>query len=205
MEFIFENVGKAFDFVYNNVIEPALDAFGKAYEFVFDNFIKPISDFITGAFENVSENAENIFTFISDFIKDTSENLVGFVKTPINTIIDFVNGLINSLNTIQIDLPPVPFVGFAGASFGVNIPNIPRLAEGGIVMPRPGGVLANIAEAGQPEAVIPLDRARGIGGETTINVNVNAGVGTDPVSVGRAVVDAIKRYESTSGKVFASA
>lgn len=32
-----------------------------------------------------------------------------------------------------------------------------QLAEGGIVMPRPGGVQATIGEAGQAEAVIPLD------------------------------------------------
>jgi len=205
MNFIFEGVGKAFDFVYNNVIEPALDAFGKAYEFVFENFIEPISDFITGAFEGVSENAKNIFTFISDFIKDTFENLVGFVKGPINSIIDFVNGLINSLNTIKIDLPPIPFFGFPGASFGVSIPNIPQLAEGGIVMPRPGGVLANIAEGGQAEAVIPLDRAGQFGGGNTINIEVNAGMGSDPVAVGREVVNAIKRYEATNGRVFVGA
>lgn len=31
-------------------------------------------------------------------------------------------------------------------------------ADGGIVMPRPGGIFANIGEAGKAEAVIPLDR-----------------------------------------------
>lgn len=41
-----------------------------------------------------------------------------------------------------------------------------QLAEGGIVMPRPGGIQATIGEGGQPEAVIPLDRASefGMGG-----------------------------------------
>jgi len=39
----------------------------------------------------------------------------------------------------------------------------------------------------------------------TFNVTVNAGLGSDPVSIGRGVVDAIKRYESVSGKVFATA
>ena len=34
---------------------------------------------------------------------------------------------------------------------------IPRLARGGIIMPRPGGTLVDVAEAGYPEAVIPLD------------------------------------------------
>ena len=43
------------------------------------------------------------------------------------------------------------------------------LAEGGVVMPRPGGVQATIAEAGVPEAVIPLDKMGGMGG-VTINV-----------------------------------
>lgn len=40
---------------------------------------------------------------------------------------------------------------------------------------------------------------------SSFNITINAGTGTDPVSVGRAVVDAIKRYEATNGKVFASA
>jgi SLT domain-containing protein len=44
------------------------------------------------------------------------------------------------------------------------------MAEGGIVMPRPGGTLAQIGEAGHPEAVIPLDRMRGGMGNITINV-----------------------------------
>jgi hypothetical protein len=42
-------------------------------------------------------------------------------------------------------------------------------------------------------------------GGNTFNITVNAGAGTDPVSTGRAIVDAIKRYESVSGRVFATA
>ncbi len=37
-------------------------------------------------------------------------------------------------------------------------PPPPELAEGGIVMPRPGGTLVRVAEAGMPEPVIPLNR-----------------------------------------------
>ena len=40
---------------------------------------------------------------------------------------------------------------------------------------------------------------------SNINITINAGIGSDPVSIGRGVVDAIKRYESVSGKVFVSA
>jgi TP901 family phage tail tape measure protein len=37
------------------------------------------------------------------------------------------------------------------------------------------------------------------------NINVNAGMGADGAVIGREIVDAIKRYERTSGPVFASA
>jgi hypothetical protein len=37
------------------------------------------------------------------------------------------------------------------------------MAQGGIVKPKAGGTLARIGEAGQPEAVIPLNKARQMG------------------------------------------
>lgn len=66
--------------------------------------------------------------------------------------------------------PPFNFaaaglVGAAMAAQAANIAGVP-LAEGGIVLPRPGGTQATIGEAGQAEAVIPLDRMSefGMGG-----------------------------------------
>lgn len=66
--------------------------------------------------------------------------------------------------------PPFSFVaaglvGAAMAAQAAQIAGVP-LAEGGIVMPRPGGTQATIGEAGQAEAVIPLDRMGdfGLGG-----------------------------------------
>jgi len=75
-------------------------------------------------------------------------------------------------------------------NFG-EIPNvsIPRLADGGIVT---APTLALIGEAG-PEAVIPLNRAGGMGGNT-ITINVQ---GADP----NAVVQALQRYVRQSGPV----
>ena len=78
-----------------------------------------------------------------------------------------------------------------------------KLAKGGIVL---GPTTALIGESG-PEAVIPLsgaNSARGAMG-TTINITVNAGIGTSGSQVGQQIVDAIKKYERTSGAVFASA
>lgn len=83
-----------------------------------------------------------------------------------------------------------------------------KLAEGGIVMPRPGGTMATIGEAGQAEAVIPLDRLNSFvngGGGATYNISVSAGMGTDGATLGEQIVTAIRRYERTSGAVFAKA
>jgi len=83
------------------------------------------------------------------------------------------------------------------ASLGVEVP---AFAKGGIVT---GPTLALIGEAG-PEAVVPLSGRNG-GMGNTINLTVNAGMGADGASIGREIVDIIKRYERVSGPVFASA
>jgi len=101
----------------------------------------------------------------------------------------------NQIGTIR-----VPSVGQTTAPGQSPIP----MAEGGIVLPRPGGTLAQIGEAGQAEAVIPLDRLGNMGGNN-YNITINAGVGSDPVAIGRYVTEAIKKYERVSGKVFANA
>ena len=74
---------------------------------------------------------------------------------------------------------------------------IPMMGDGGIVS-RP--TLAIIGESG-PEAVVPLGRGMG----ANINITVNAGMGANGAQIGQEIVSAIKRYERSSGKVFASA
>jgi hypothetical protein len=59
-----------------------------------------------------------------------------------------------------------------------------------------------IGEAG-PEAVVPLSKMGG--GSKTYNITVNAGAGANGALLGKEIVDAIKRYERTSGPVFMSA
>jgi|GEM_PF-2774751 len=50
------------------------------------------------------------------------------------------------------------FSELEGIVSSISIPAPVLLAEGGVVMPKPGGTLAQIAEAGVPEVVLPLDR-----------------------------------------------
>jgi hypothetical protein len=144
-----------------------------------------------------------VFTGIGAIVKGALNGMLGFVEGYINFIISGINGLLGAINRVLS----------AGKAIGINLQvptiptlSIPRLAEGGIVMPRPGGVLANIAEGGQAEAVIPLNKMKDFGGGTTNNytINVNGGVGSG-ATIGKSIVDAIKAYERSSGAVWQGA
>jgi phage-related minor tail protein len=89
--------------------------------------------------------------------------------------------------------------GRSGLPNGFRSIGIPALAEGGLIK---GPMIGLIGEAG-PEAVIPLDKLDKGGNQ--FNITVNAGMGTNGRQVGEDIVAAIKRYERTSGPVFASA
>jgi hypothetical protein len=43
------------------------------------------------------------------------------------------------------------------------------------------------------------------GGSSTINLTVNAGMGTQGAEVGRQIVDALKAYERRNGSVYVAA
>jgi hypothetical protein len=52
--------------------------------------------------------------------------------------------------------------------------------------------------------IIPNNQTK-TGSVNNFNITVNAGIGTNPTQVGKEIVDAIKKFEKTSGPVFASA
>ena len=115
------------------------------------------------------------------------------IKTMLDVFKTVFNGIAsawnNTVGKISFSIPKwVP--GLGGKGF--DMPNIPMLADGGIVT---GPQLAMIGEAG-PEAVIPLSRMGefGMGGGGGITVNVH---GADP----QAVVDALRRYQRQNGFV----
>jgi hypothetical protein len=143
-----------------------------------------------------------VFEGLAGVAKGALNGILGFIEGYINFIIAGVNGLLTLINKV---------LG-AGKAIGINvqIPTIPkvaipRLAEGGIVMPRPGGVLANIAEAGQAEAVIPLDRLGQFGQRSgpVYNITVNGGISSGS-DIGRSVVNAIRDFERQSGSAWRS-
>lgn len=109
--------------------------------------------------------------------------------------------------------------GWAGST-NVNFGSTPSTPRGRLVGQANGGVtvkpgLSVIGEDG-PEimamprgaGVIPLDRIVSSDSKqagATYNISVTAGMGTDGAALGEQIVNAIRRYERTSGAVFARA
>ena len=170
-----------------------------------------VGKFFTTTFDAVA-------TFMAGIINGLStrfENFINTIISGLNGIISLANSALSLISTVtggavNIQVPKVPTVSIpkVAVKTPAKIPTkVPKLALGGIVMPQPGGVLANIAEAGQAEAVIPLskmDRYTNNKPQNVYNITVSGGVGSG-ATIGKAIVDQIKAYERTSGPVFAGA
>jgi hypothetical protein len=137
--------------------------------------------FIDGLFTAIKTGV----TASVDFLKGYLNTVLGFYKGIFNGIASLWNNSVGKLSFKAPDWIP----GFGGKGF--SVPNIPMLAEGGIVR---SPTLAMIGERG-PEAVVPLNRASGVGGVT---VNVTGGLATS-AEIGQAVVNAIRAYNRSAG------
>ena len=108
--------------------------------------------------------------------------LLGMVVSPVTGLAgNILRGLPDVGNLLNNGTTPKP----AGI-------NIPKMAEGGIVN---SPTLALIGEAG-PEAVVPLNKMRGMGGNITINISGGLGTSTD---IANAVYDNLRFYNQNVG------
>ncbi len=113
------------------------------------NVFGGLIDFITGVFTG---NWRKAWQGLADIFRGIADTLVAIIKAPLNGIIGLVNGAIKGLNKIKV---PSWVPGLGGK--GINIPQIPRLARGGII-DQP--TIAMVGEAGK-EAVMPLENNTG--------------------------------------------
>ena len=158
------------------VVEGLLDTIGDAVRSLaqtlssITTMLSGLITFITGVF---TKDWDKAWAGVKKIFGGWWDNISGLVRMPLNVIIDTINkflsalgsGLnaaINKINSISITIPSwVPKYG--GNTFGPNIgnvsmPQIPRLAQGGIVMSE---TLARIGEGGKKEAVLPLESNTG--------------------------------------------
>ena len=135
----------------------------------------------------------NLVDGVFKFLKTAVGIWVDGVKLYFGVVYDIFKTLFNGIaslwnNTVgKLSFKAPSWVPGIGGK-GFEVPNIPMLAEGGIVT---GPTLAMIGERG-PEAVVPLDRYRGGGGDIYVTVQ-----GGDP----NAIVDALRRYQRQNGSI----
>jgi phage-related protein len=125
-------------------------------------FLMPIITTVIGAFAGFIKFLPQIGTVfagvwngIVSFFKGIANWLIGLVEGMVNGMIDAINRFTKPFkDAIQA------VVKFFGGNIQIGIiphVSLPRLAKGGVVAPSPGGSLVNVAEAGRPERIEPLD------------------------------------------------
>ena len=128
------------------------------------------------------------FSLIYKGIKATMGFVADVITAPFKAAFRMVAWLWNNtVGKLSFTIPSwVPKIGGSG----FNVPDIPELAQGGIVT---SAQLIMAGEGGEPEAIIPLSKLAsmgfGGGGGNTITVNVNGG---DPNSIVRALQQYIR-------------
>jgi len=191
-----EILGILIKLVTNESFLSALGSIGKSFGTIAKNvgeFIKsPIVGFLLDLTAGVIITGLNILAAAMQAIANTFAAAVSAIQ---------------AFNSTKVIPKSIPTGGVSSYTQDNRTQKVPKFAEGGIVMPRAGGTLGIIGEAGIAEAVIPLDRLDKMtgGGSKNYNITVNAGMGADGGRIGQMIVDEIKKFERSNGPVFAGA
>jgi hypothetical protein len=145
-------------------------------------------------FDSVRKVVDTVFKGMLTGGKAVFDGLTKYFTAIFNIYKSLFNGIAKLWNgtvgKLEFEIPSwIPVIGGKGFS----VPEIPMLADGGIVT---GPTLAMIGERG-PEAVIPLS-GRGGGGMGNYTININGGLGSS-AEIGTAVVNAIRAFNRQNG------
>jgi phage-related protein len=139
----------------------ATQAFGRMFAAIFQAIGVAFSN-LGRAIGNVWDNIVDVFTGAVNAIAGVGRRIWDPLAKGFSDAINVIRGIWNAFarfwNSIQISVPAVdvPFLGRVGG-FNVGLPDLPHLAQGGIV---DHATLAVIGEKG-PEAVVPLSKGFG--------------------------------------------
>lgn len=145
--------------------------------------------------------AYNKFGWFRDGVNAVINFLIDGFELLVNGVIMLINGIIRAYNAVSFgdDIKTLGHVklghlggdnkGPSGADKS-RLDKMPKMAMGGIVN---SPTIAMIGEAG-PEAVIPLSKMNGMGGNTFV---IQTGVG-DPTAIGREIERIMQKYDRRS-------
>lgn len=144
------------------------------------NAFSAIYDHIVAPFQRAHDKVNEVMSGLASSVGGWFSGMLKSIKDGINIIIKPINKLIESYNK----LPNTP-----------DIPTIPYLAQGGIVT-KP--TIAMIGEAG-PEAVVPLNKAGGVGNTINIKVGLFAGTASELRAIAEKIAIEQNRLNSARG------
>ncbi|MFD1954302.1 hypothetical protein ACFSL6_08960 [Paenibacillus thailandensis] len=104
--------------LWNNIVSVVTD------EHRFDDFITYIRTTFTTAWRTSWEG-------VGDTLGEVWDGFIDVIRRPVNRVIDLINEFLDSLDRLSVDVPAIPGIT-DGFSFGFDVPNIPKLANGGI-------------------------------------------------------------------------
>lgn len=145
--------------IYEGSIKPTIDGI----KITFQGLISFITGVFSGDWTKAWEGAKTSFAGCFQALPD-------FAKGPLNLVISLANKAIAGLNSLGSFKIPDMVPGIGGQSVGINIPEIPMLAAGGIAT---GPSLAMVGEGREPEAILPLSRLGGMMGAAGPSISVN--------------------------------
>lgn len=186
--------------IMGNVVNGLFAAVEAVWNSIRDT-LNGVIDFVRGVFTG---DWERVWDGVVEIFSGIFGGIVNAVRVPFRAVAGIINAIIDAVNSISIDIPDwVPVVG--GAHFGLNLPHIPYLAEGGVV--RRGSAI--VGEAG-PElmtvlgnrtivqplpsryATAPRGQAAGAAVMPQININVYGAEGQDENALAEIIMRKIQ-------------
>lgn len=196
---LFENIITVVDRIIA-VVQEKFPVFGGVIQ-SFRDSLQPVIDGIKGVFSGLIDFIQNVFTgnwsaaweSVKSIFGNAFNALKGLAKAPLNAVISLINAAIGGLNKLHVSIPEwVPGVG--GKEFGINIPQIPLLATGGIAT-QP----SICGEGGYPEYVISTDpKYREQNQQTVLEAAKSIGALKEAGNEGNTVRNALKGFNGGS-------
>jgi len=124
---------------------------------IFTGIVKVIQSVVSPAFQGLAQLFATVFQGVAGVFKGVMNAVLGVLEGAINWMIDGINGLLGALNVVLAGIKTA-----TGGAINIKLSPLgkvkfPKLADGGTVMPSAGGSIVNVAEAGKPERIEPLD------------------------------------------------
>ncbi|EQM83426.1 phage tail tape measure protein [Microbacterium maritypicum] len=133
-----------------NLIATVITALAGVITWLVNTIIVPLfNGFVIPVVKEVGRIFTDVFSGLGSFFEGIWAGIRNTFKGFINFIIDGINGFIGGLNEVGNFVSDV-----TGGTIDFSIGKIPRLADGATILPRSGGTLAVLAEAGRPESVV---------------------------------------------------